>query len=1147
MNDFFNLKNFSNKFIEVQNLVDNYKKVSCYNLGVAERVLISSGFKNKVLYVASDYVSAKQIFEIFFQILGDKVALLPAGSDIIVYKHAANKNDNITRLITLHKLINSSVNVVVTSADALFSYCPNPSDLANSIVNIECNKQYDINILIKKLLKIGYSQQTLVAAEGQISRRGDILDVFALGAENPFRIEFFDNNVEKIYSFSATTQKRIVDFNNISIIPCSNLLFDDSIINNLVKYLYFQANNSNPEFKTIIDNILNKFESKDFDFSLDYCFPIVENYLSSIFDYFSDNDIVIIDECKMVFDAIENNFKDLSLRKKQMIESKMSFGTNGFVAKDFIFHSIKNFKNLAFLKITNHNMFFETQFQFEFKTAPVMRFYHNYNELSKSINVWNDNKFTIFICAGNDENAKKLLNILENKGIYFKIQGKNNFDNKINSILPIEFSTGFILRDENLVLLGTYDVLPRKNKQANHLKNRNSLFSVPKVGDYVVHEIHGIGICEGITKLKGNFGVKDFVVVKYRGDDRLYVPIDQMDLLDKFNGVQTPKQLSKIGGVEFANVKAKVRNSIHELAINLLALYAERQSKSGFCFPQDDYLQLEFENAFPFTETEDQLISIAEIKKDMQSNKVMDRLLCGDVGFGKTEVAFRAAFKAVLASKQVAFLAPTTILSEQHMQTALRRFKNFGVRLAVINRFKSVSQQKEILKQLNNGEIDIIFGTHRLLSKDVHFKDLGLIILDEEQKFGVLDKEKLKLLKSNVDVLTLSATPIPRTLYMSLSGIRDISVISTPPVDRIPVCTYVAENLSSTIKDAIDKELLRGGQVFYVYNRVESIYNEAEKVKRLCPNANVIVAHGQMSSNELEHAVLEFSSGRADVLICTTIIENGIDISNANTLIVQNADLFGLASLYQIRGRVGRGNRIAYAYFLYQNNKILTEEACKRLEAISEFTEFGSGFNIAMRDLELRGSGSVIGAEQHGHLQKVGYELYCKLLSEEIAKIKKQEVEQNKEIVIKIDLDAFIPESYIPDDELRLTAYKNISLINNYDDKIKIECQLFEAFGKLPIETKNILEIALIKSMAKKLDICEVWCTLNEIKFVLCRHDKNLGISENLANSIYKYRNFVRLDMSNNPAIVLTVNNLNSQERLNMTKDFLLCALSSKN
>ena len=680
------------------------------------------------------------------------------------------------------------------------------------------------------------------------------------------------------------------------------------------------------------------------------------------------------------------------------------------------------------------------------------------------------------------------------------------------NVVVYPLSTGFIEHDSKLVILGQNDVFLKKQVKKTIKKKRGDLFSAPSVGDFAVHEHFGVGLIKGVKKIRTVEGTSEYVELEYAGGDRLYVSTEQMDKLSKYLGGNETPTLNKIGGGEFERIKQRVRQAISKMTINLKKLYAQRRERKGFEFSPENELTQEFANSFEFEETEDQLASYEEIREDMESTKVMDRLLCGDVGFGKTEVALRACFKAIIDGKQTAIVAPTTILSEQHYVTAKSRFADFGIRIAVLNRFRTALEQQKTIEKLSNGEIDLIIGTHRLFSKDVKFKDLGLLVIDEEQRFGVEHKEKLKTLKENVDTLTLSATPIPRTLHLSLSGIRDISSINTPPKQRIPVQTAVTELTDSLVKDAVRRELSRGGQVFILYNRVDSIYYFAEKVKNLIPSAKIIVAHGQMPERILENNISDFYAGKGDVLIATTIIENGIDMPRANTLIVEGSDRLGLSTLYQLKGRVGRGNLMAYAYFTFTEGKVLSDVAYKRLSALMEFTEMGSGYKIAMRDLELRGAGNVLGKEQHGHMDRVGYELYNKLLKEELG-----ETTINQSLELEIKADAYIPDSYVPSESAKMDAYKQIAEIRSMADRSRVESSLTENYGKIPKVVSTLIDIAELKFKAEEVGVSKIVISMHVAKIYL----KNLDSLKDgkITSSLNKYKQNATLYFEEVPII----------------------------
>ena len=1133
---------------EYKKLIDSARaKISCsaFGMGQIERI-ISSIAMGKVLYITSDYVSAKRVYDIYRELIGNRAKLLPSGADVILYKKSQSSENNANRISTLFSLSENALDVVVAPVDALFSYLPNVDKFRENILEINVGDEVDPYKFAENLVKIGYKRESLVSAPGQFSIRGDIFDVFPINSNVPYRIDFFDIHVDFIHIFSVGDQTSKQDVEGFTICPNTDLFLDKKDVDEIERRLDKIKNNSKlspnelSRKTEIFDEVMFRLRSDDRSFSLDYIFPLIKNKLSSVLDYLDRDCVIVFDEVKMVYDSmagvgkeIDNRIKTLEGTGEVLSESEI-----GYLSFDDIVNKFQNFTMVAHQKITNANRLFSPKAIYSFKSNPVMRYTHNLSEFAKDIESFIFNGYTVFIMAGNERGAKHIQRILLSKDIDLDIVKTSSFKQNKSCILPFEITSGFMIPNHKIIVIGTYDILPKKQLSKKVIVNRKEVFSVPKAGDYVVHEKHGIGICEGVTKLSGNFGTKDYVVVRYRDDDKLYVPIEQLDMLERFSGADVPKKLSKIGGAEFAQVKEKVKKKIREMAFDLLNLYAKREQKKGFIYPKDDMVQKEFENAFPYTETEDQLISISEIKKDMESGKVMDRLLCGDVGFGKTEVALRVAFKAILAGKQVAFIAPTTILSQQHYNTCKKRFDAFGVNVGLLNRFKTEAEKTKVIAGLASGDIDIVCGTHRVLSKDVVFKDLGLIILDEEQKFGVEDKEKIKLNNENVDVLTLSATPIPRTLHMSLSGIRDISVISTPPSERLPVQTSVTEYSDGLIKDAITREMSRGGQCYIIYNRVESIYAFKEKIQKIVPDANIVVGHGQLTSGELEDVMYKFYNNMADVLICTTIIENGVDLSNANTLIVIDSDKFGLSTLYQIRGRVGRGSRMAYAYFTYNPDKSLTEESYKRLDAISEFTEFGSGFKIAMRDLEIRGSGNVLGAEQHGHMQKVGYDMYCKLLNSAVEELRGNKVKEKNEVIMKIALDAFVPETYIEDSENRMTVYKNISAIDSEESKIKLEEDIKDMFGPLPMPVKNLTEIAYLKYLANLIDCTEVVINSNDVKLVF-KNNESVMNSENVASAVYKYSTICVLNFGLKPTIVFKLNEKKNIDALQKVKEFL--------
>lgn len=1142
MKNYFDIKNLSSQYAEFYRRVESEKSGSIFGACEPLKIAISSGLEKKLVYVTADFVTAGRVLEMFQSIYGKKAQMLKPSADNFTFSRAKNNETNIDNLATLSRLATGEIQVLVLPVSAILSLYPSKSAILNNLIKIKVDGKIEPSALAEKLVKAGYKREELVSAPCQFALRGDILDVFPMQADTMYRVEFFDQYIETICELDGQTMKKGKSVKAIDVLPCSNVFFEDGEQEAVQKYLSkclereFEDGTAKEDYVKNINDLKFKLDSGLSGFSLDYIFPLIKNK-SSIFDYLEDS-VVLIDECKMVYDECVSfeREKTEQIKRLEKENTLLSKTGNTFAFSDFL-SELSNHISIAFQKITNTNRFFNPKVILNIKSSPVSRYTHNLSLLAKDLKKYDFDGYRSILFAGTNQDAEYLKKTLLNSGVELEIANPETLSQSNSCLVPFLFASGFILPDEKIFVLGTYDILPRKAKE-NKLKiQRSNVFSIPKVGDYVVHSFHGIGICEGVTKLSGNFGTKDYVVVRYRDGDKLYVPIDQMNMLDKFSGAEAPKRLSKIGGQEFAKVKEKVKASVKKLAFDLLTLYAEREKKKGFAYSKDTDLQVEFENSFPYTETEDQLVSISEIKQDMEQGKVMDRLLCGDVGFGKTEVALRAAFKAIVDGKQVAFMAPTTILCEQHYNTARSRMDNFGVKTEVLNRFKTPKQAREILKKLATGEIDVLCGTHRILSSDVNFKDLGLIILDEEQKFGVEDKEKIKLKYPNVDVLTLSATPIPRTLHMSLSGIRDVSIISTPPSQRLPIATYVTEYSPTLVKDAIEKEMARNGQTFILYNSVAKIYDYAERVRKIVPNAKILVGHGQMSGKELEDIIYKFYHGEADVLICTTIIENGIDIENANTLIVVDSDHFGLSQLYQLRGRVGRGNRMAYAYLTYDANKVLTEDAYKRLDAISEFTEFGSGFKLAMRDLEIRGSGNVLGAEQHGHMEKVGYELYSKLLAEAVNELRFGKVQEETDVQIKVAVDAFIPDTYITKSEDRMVAYKTIAGIRNDQDRDRVIHDFTEVFGQVPKVVLNLIDVAYIKAKAAKLKAESVVSSQSAFEIVFDSKDKIIG-NEEVGELIFKFRAKCSLDFTNGSKICFK-RSANAEENFNLLKEFM--------
>lgn len=1004
--------------------------------------------KAQGLYITESDYEAKKVSDELMYYFGDNVYYYPS-KELEFYKADAKSHELLNqRLEILEKLTFSDRNKTVTvmSLDALLQFTVDLNSYRESVINLSVADETAIEDLARKLVKLGYVREDTVEGKGQFAVRGGIVDIFAPAMENPVRIEFFGDEIDSIRQFDVFTQVSVENTMAVTVGPANDT---------------FSA------------------KSKE----------------TSVLEYFNDDAIVFFDEPQKISERYEGLKWDIQETVKALAENQESF-----IFKEKYIHDYFD----VLREILKHSFYGLMELPFSCKDYRIAaeinvavgdlgktigerdRFYEELREFQK-------NGYSI-IFSVSDEARQKLTEDLLEKG--FKI---NETDKILKSKINYAkggLAKGFYYEEEKIVIFGEEEIFgkaPRKKGRRKKLDSASKIrdFNDLDIGDYVVHHTHGIGQYLGLDTLEVEGQRHDYLKIKYNGDDLLYVPTSQLDILQKYVGKEGTIRLNRMGGADFARQKKKVKASTEELARELVALYAARQQSKGFAFSADTEWQKSFEEDFPYVETDDQLISIAEIKKDMESPRAMDRLLCGDVGYGKTEVALRAAFKAVMDSKQVAILAPTTVLVMQHFNTFCERMKKYPIKIAEISRFKTKKEQTKIIKQLKSGEIDIIIGTHRLLGTDIEFRDLGLLVIDEEQRFGVKHKERIKEIKNNVDVLTLSATPIPRTLHMSMINIRDMSVLTEPPENRFPVRTIVMEKNDGILHDAIRRELSRGGQVYYIHNRIASISSVAKKLQDAFPDARIAYAHGAMDEDSLENIMMDMSSGVIDILVCTTIIETGLDIPNVNTIIIEDANKMGLSQLYQLKGRVGRSNRRAFAYFTYRPDKILNEVAAKRLRAIKEFTEFGSGFKIAMRDLEIRGAGNILGAEQHGHIDTVGYDMYCELLAQSVSEITGKTPTESWQPNIDINIEAYIPPSFVKNHSTRLDIYKKIASIENDEDKLEIESEICDRFGDMPTAVLNLIKIAEIKYMAKDANISEI--TMKE-KNVICYFKGDMNI-----------------------------------------------------
>ncbi len=1027
-----------------------------------------------VVVVTYNELQLKKIKEDMNFFSDEKVLTFPKKEVVYYDIDTMNKDTTMDRLNIYTKLYNNESCIILTTVEALMQRTISKNLLFSNALQLEVGMSLLMEELTSRLVALGYERTDMVEGRGNFCVRGGIVDVFPLTTLNPIRIEFWGDEIDSIRVFDVESQRTIEAIKDISIFPAEEFLVDTSKLEDIGSKILEKYPNAISDVETIKNgNYLSK---------LDKYFEFFYDETSSLLDYVSKDTLVFVDEparivskCQSIeFDNKE--FIEAYLEKNKILPSY----TNSMYSYLDIQYMFEN-KNVINLERVDVNTLAKRN-GYSFNCREVNFFRGSMDIFVQEVQEAHNDGKIVLILGGTISKARGLATMLLEHNIPTVFLEKLD-DAFLNSkqivIITGNLSEGIEYVDLNLVIgageVGTVKENKRSYKPSVFKEGKKVVFADLNVGDYIVHATHGIGQYIGIHTLTVDGVKKDYIKLKYRDEDTLYIPTSQLDSIRKYMGAgENAPKLNKLGSKEFANTKAKVKAGLKDIAKGLIELYAKRRQAVGYKFSKDTVWQKEFEDAFPYQETDDQLRCIEEVKADMESERPMDRLLCGDVGYGKTEVAIRAAFKAVMDGKQVAYLVPTTILAQQQYESFKERMTNYPVKVNVLNRFKTTKEKNEILRQLRNGELDIIIGTHRIIQKDIQFKDLGLLIIDEEHRFGVTHKEKIKKLKENIDVLTMTATPIPRTMHMSIVGIRDMSVIYEPPQNRRPVQTYVLEYDEEVIREAILKELERNGQVFYLFNRVEGIERKASEISNMIPEARVAVAHGKMSGTELENIMADFIEKNIDVLICTTILETGIDIPNANTIIIEDADRLGLAQLYQIRGRVGRSDKAAYAYITYRKNKLLAEASEKRLKAIKEFTEFGSGFKIALRDLEIRGAGNILGPEQHGHMEAVGYEMYCKLLDEAVKEARGEKVEPEVDTQIDLKITAYIPSSYIENINQKIEVYQDIANLEKEEQISEIIDELIDRYGDIPKEVSSLLDVARIKILARSLKILSV-------------------------------------------------------------------------
>lgn len=1153
---------------KVQEQLSITREAVVYGLYEGQRTLVMASLAQRraqgnLLVVCDTQKRAKELWEDLVQLLQSYEVLYFPALEMIPYEVIAQSGElEQKRLEVLSRLAleRDKKFAVVTTIEGLSKKLLPVGDFLQGLLQLEVGMVMEQQQLKAHLVNFGYEAVEQVERQGQFSVRGGIFDIYSPYYENPLRLEFFDDEIDSIRLFSTASQCSVEKVSKAWIVPGREFFLMAQNKEAGLRKIREQFNKqvgqlSKRKDREPVERLQNKIGELLERLQQDLYFTGMEQYQTffyqenaSLLDYLGHEKMLVLDEMNRIQESQEylekerrQTFSELLL-KGSVLPGQAEY----FFNMDELIPMVGAVPHVCFSLLPKASVFQQYPEKITLDCQNISSFFGNPQLLVEELQAWQEQKYRILILLTSAAKALRLQQILSDHDILCSwVADRYQADAGQIYLAYGNISHGARFPQSRMVFVSETEVFQQQKKRVNKkfFQEDGQKISQPddlKIGDYVVHMNHGIGRYMGIERLKVQEVERDYLIVKYSDDGKLYIPVEQFDLLQKYavNDGVVPK-VNKLSGNEWQRTKNKVKASVEKLAEGLLQIYARRQSEEGFAFSPDDQWQKEFEDAFPYVETEDQLKAIEDVKKDMMSPTVMDRLICGDVGYGKTEVAIRAAFKAVNDGKQVAVLVPTTVLAQQHYNTFVERFQPYGVRVDMLSRFCTPKQQKETTEGLKNGTVDIVVGTHKLLGKTIQFHDLGLLIVDEEQRFGVTHKEKIKSLRSLVDVLTLSATPIPRTLHMSLVGIRDMSVIETPPQDRYPIQTYIVEKTPELMKDAIRRELGRGGQVYVVHNRIEDIEQLAEEIRLMVPEARILVGHGQMKEHQLEQIMMDFIDYQADVLVCTTIIETGLDISNANTMIVDEADKMGLAQLYQLRGRVGRSNRIAYAYLTYKKDKTLSQLAEKRLAAIREYTELGSGFKIAMRDLEIRGAGNLLGAEQHGHVAAVGFDLYCTMLDEAIRALKGEKTGKSQEVEIDLQVSAFIPEYYIRDSAVKLGFYQRIQQAKVINRLHLLEDEMIDRFGDIPNETWNLLRAAELKIYCQQIGIRSLK-QKGGIITALFAPETNMDMSK-LLELIEKYKRQLTYGSDGGELVVrITVGSTSAEKCLDLMKDILL-------
>ncbi len=1129
--------------------------------GSTKNLLIATLYKEKnrpLIVITHNLLQAQKVFEDLTELIDrDNVFMYPDNEMTFIDIDAQSPEILEQRIRVLKNLNSNKQGIYIIPFVGVNKSLPPKENFDKSMISLKLNQEIELEKFITHLIFAGYERTGMVSKRGEFSVRGGIIDIYPLTEEYPIRIELFDILIDSIRMFNIATQRSIMNLDSINITPVRELIITEEQFQQAAikaeEYLLEEVEKvKDQKIKELyVSNIsweIEQLKQGNHFSGINKYVPILFPKKSTFLDFIDNESIIIFDEPKRIYETakqIENEVNELKVTLIKQGEYLPQLEVSSSYHEFMMSHSKQVIYLSLFLRqIPNTS----PENIINFICRDMQSFYGQLNVVKSEIERWIKSKNNVIFLAADIERGKKMQRVLDDYGIYADILSEDVSKLSLKPVIMIgNLLSGFEISSMNIVIITEGEIFNKKQRKARRADRQSNTERVKSytelnIGDYVVHVNHGIGIYTGIETLEINNTHKDYLHIKYANNDKLFVPIEQIDLVQKYVGGEGHKpKIYSLGGSDWNRVKNKVKSSVKDIAEDLIKLYAKREATLGYSFPKDNDYHREFAAMFPYEETPDQLKTIEEISKDMEKVRPMDRLLCGDVGYGKTEVAVRAAFKAVYAGKQAAVLVPTTILAQQHFKTFKERVMDYPVKIGVISRFNRKKEQSKIIKQIQEGTIDIVIGTHRLLSKDLIFKDLGLLIIDEEQRFGVKHKERIKELKANIDVLTLTATPIPRTLHMSMIGIRDLSLIETPPENRFPVQTYVLEYSGAMVREAIEREIARGGQVYFLFNRVNSIFKMADQVRSLVPEAKIAVAHGQLPEAELEAVMFDFLDGNYDVLVSTTIIESGVDIPNVNTLIVCDADKMGLSQLYQLRGRVGRSNRIAYSYFTYQRDKVLSEVAEKRLQAIKEFTELGSGFKIAMRDLAIRGAGNLLGAQQHGFIASVGFDLYNQMLKEAIDELKEQvKNEIEFEPQIEIEIDAYLPNSYISDQMQKIEMYKKFINIKAIQEAFEIEEELLDRFGELPQTVVNLLTIARLKVYSFKYHIESMTQKGKEVIIKISSDQNQLIDGYKLFKVANEFNRRIKLSSGHYLGITINTKGLTPEETIDFIEGFLI-------